>query len=132
LLTEEQRLNIKGLQVVGVETKVRDLLSTAKKCVAAGMHIHLDKPAGASLPKMRAILGEAAGRHLAVQMGYLYRKAIKTSVSQGTRATSETRLTLRKSFATKKTPTSATNTITKCNARYCRQPKCRQTEMQLY
>ena len=65
-MTEEQLLNTLGLQVVGVETKVRDLLPTAKKCVAAGKHIHLDKPAGESLPEFKAILDEASRKHLAV------------------------------------------------------------------
>ena len=72
-LTEEQLLNVPGLQVVGVETHVRDLLSTARRCIAAGVHIHLDKPAGASLPEYRKLLDEAASRHLTVQMGYMYR-----------------------------------------------------------
>jgi len=72
-VSEEQLLNTPGLQVVGVETKVRDLLATAERCVAAGMHVHLDKPAGASLPQYRKILDEAAMRHVAVQMGYMYR-----------------------------------------------------------
>ena len=72
-LTEQQLLNVPGLQVVGVETKIRDLLPTAKRCISAGMHIHLDKPAGASLPEFRKILDEAARRHLVVQMGYMYR-----------------------------------------------------------
>ncbi len=72
-VSEEQLLNTAGLQVVGVETPVRDLLATAKRCIAAGMHIHLDKPAGASLPHFRKLLDEAARQHLAVQMGYMYR-----------------------------------------------------------
>ena len=72
-LSEEQLLNVSGLQVVGVETRVRDLLSTARKCVDAGMHIHLDKPAGDSLPAFRKLLDTAAKKHLAVQMGYMYR-----------------------------------------------------------
>ena len=72
-LTEEQLLNTPGLQVVGVETKIRDALPTAQKCISAGMHIHLDKPAGASLPTFRSILDEAAKKHLVVQMGYMYR-----------------------------------------------------------
>ncbi|MEZ6131911.1 MAG: Gfo/Idh/MocA family oxidoreductase [Planctomycetaceae bacterium] len=72
-VTEEQLLNTPGLQVVGVETRVRDLLATAERCVAAGMHVHLDKPAGASLPQYRKILDDAAMRHVAVQMGYMYR-----------------------------------------------------------
>ena len=72
-MTAEQLLNEPGLQVVGVETEVRDLLDTAEQCIAAGKHIHLDKPAGESLPQFRRILDEAARQHLAVQMGYMYR-----------------------------------------------------------
>lgn len=72
-MTEDELLNISDLQVVGVETTVRDLLPTAEKCIAAGKHIHLDKPAGESLPHFRRILDEASRKHLAVQMGYMYR-----------------------------------------------------------
>lgn len=72
-MTQEQLLNVSGLQVVGVETRVRDSLDTAETCIAAGKHIHLDKPAGESLPKFRKILDEAAKKHLVVQMGYMYR-----------------------------------------------------------
>lgn len=72
-LTVDQVLEDSRVQVVGVETRVRDLLPTAEKCIAAGKHIHLDKPAGESLPQFRRILDEAARQHLAVQMGYMYR-----------------------------------------------------------
>ena len=72
-MTEEELLNTSGLQVVGIETKVRDLLPTAGKCIAAGKHVHIDKPAGESLPKFRSILNAASRKHLAVQMGYMYR-----------------------------------------------------------
>jgi predicted dehydrogenase len=72
-MTTEQLLNTPGLQVVGVETRVRDLLNTAATCVAAGKHIHLDKPAGESLPQFRRLLDDAAKKHLVVQMGYMFR-----------------------------------------------------------
>lgn len=72
-MTQEQLLNIPGLQVVGVETRVRDLLDAAEAAIAAGMHIHLDKPAGESLSQFKRILDEAGRKHLAVQMGYMYR-----------------------------------------------------------
>lgn len=72
-MTQEELLNTPGLQVVGIETRVRDLLDTAETCVAAGKHIHLDKPAGESLPQFKRILDAAAQGHLAVQMGYMYR-----------------------------------------------------------
>jgi predicted dehydrogenase len=72
-MTQEQLLNVPGLQVVLVETRVRDLLNTAEACVAAGKHIHLDKPAGESLPQFQHLLDAAAKQKLLVQMGYMYR-----------------------------------------------------------
>ncbi len=72
-LCTEQLLNTKGLEAVAVETGVGNLLSTAGQCIAAGMHIHLDKPAGESLSHFRRVLDEATRRGLAVQMGYMYR-----------------------------------------------------------
>lgn len=73
LKSEEQLLATPGLQAVLVETKVRDLLATAQRCVDAGLHVHLDKPAGESLPDYRRLLDAAAKRKLLVQMGYMYR-----------------------------------------------------------
>ena len=72
-MTEEQLLNVSGLQVVTVETRVRDLLTTAERCVAAGKHVHLDKPAGDSLPRYRDLLAAAEKQKLLVQMGYMFR-----------------------------------------------------------
>jgi len=72
-MTQEQLLNISGLQGVLVETRVRDLLNAAEACVTAGKHIHVDKPAGESLPQFRRILDSAAKQQLLVQMGYMYR-----------------------------------------------------------
>jgi predicted dehydrogenase len=72
-MTQEQLLNAPGLQAVGVETRVKDLLNTAEACVNAGMHVHIDKPAGESLPQFKRILDAAARKHLLVQMGYMYR-----------------------------------------------------------
>jgi predicted dehydrogenase len=72
-MTREQLLNVPGLQAVLVETRVRDLLDNAEACVAAGKHVHLDKPAGESLPQYRRILESARKQKLLVQMGYMYR-----------------------------------------------------------
>ncbi len=72
-MTQEQLLNAPGLQAVLVETQVRDLLDVAEACVKAGKHIHLDKPAGESLPQFEKILGMAEKQNLLVQMGYMYR-----------------------------------------------------------
>src|SRR5205814_5657887 len=72
-MTEEQLLNSPGLSAVLVETRVRDLLSTAERCIAAGKHIGLDKPASDSLSQYRKLLDAAAKKNLLVQMGYMYR-----------------------------------------------------------
>jgi predicted dehydrogenase len=72
-LSEEQLLSTQGLEAVLVETRVRDLLDTAERCIAAGKHVHLDKPAGESLPQYRKLLDSAARKNLLVQMGYMYR-----------------------------------------------------------
>jgi len=72
-MTQEQLLNVSGLQAVLVETRVRDLLNVAAACVAAGKHIHLDKPPGDSFPQLRRILDDAARQKLLAQMGYMYR-----------------------------------------------------------
>lgn len=72
-MSVEALLGSADVQLVLVETRVRDLLSTAEACLAAGKPIHLDKPAGSSLPHFQRILAEAARRKLLVQMGYMYR-----------------------------------------------------------
>ena len=72
-MSEEELLNVPGLQVVAVETEVRKLLDAAEKCVAANLHIHLDKPAGESLPRFKKILDNATRQGKVVQMGYMYR-----------------------------------------------------------
>ena len=71
--TEEQLLNAEDLQAVAVETEVKSLVPTAARCVAAGKHVHLDKPGGESFPAFRALLEDASRRKLTVQMGYMFR-----------------------------------------------------------
>jgi predicted dehydrogenase len=72
-ISEEELLNTSGLQAVAVETEVRHLLPVAERCVRAGMHIHLDKPAGESLSHFKRILDDATRQQRVVQMGYMYR-----------------------------------------------------------
>jgi predicted dehydrogenase len=72
-MSEEQLLAQPGLEAVLVETPVRDLLSTAERCIQAGKHVHLDKPAGASLADYQRLLQSAERQQLLVQMGYMYR-----------------------------------------------------------
>ena len=50
-----------------------DLLDNAEPSIAAGKHVHLDNPAGPSLPHYKRILDAAAERTLIVQMAYIDR-----------------------------------------------------------
>lgn len=72
-MTQEQLLDVPGLQAVLVETEVRDLLRVAEACVERGKHVHIDKPAGESLPHFRRVLDKATRQGLMVQLGYMYR-----------------------------------------------------------
>ncbi len=72
-MTEEHLLNTPGLEAVAVETTVPDLIATASRCVDAGMHLHLDKPAGTSLSAFRRLLDAATAKGLTIQMGYMFR-----------------------------------------------------------
>lgn len=73
LISEEELLNTKGLRAVVVETEVRDLVPTARRCIDAGMHLHLDKPAGESSRAVKELYAEAGRKKLTIQMGYIYR-----------------------------------------------------------
>jgi predicted dehydrogenase len=72
-MTRDELLNIKDLDAVLVETRVADLLNTAEVCIAAGKHIHLDKPAGDNLTQYKRILDNAKKQNLLTQMGFMYR-----------------------------------------------------------
>ena len=72
-MSEDELLAVPGLQAVAVETDIDSLLSTAERCIAAGKHIHLDKPAGTSLPHFRRICRNADRQKLMIQLGYMFR-----------------------------------------------------------
>lgn len=73
LLTRDELFRIEGLDAVLVETKPGASLEHAAAAIARGLHVHLDKPAGDSLPALRRILDEAGRKGLVVQLGYMYR-----------------------------------------------------------
>lgn len=56
-----------------IETDVWDLTDTAKKCVDAGKHIHMDKPASGTLEEYKSLLDSAKAQNLIVQLAYMYR-----------------------------------------------------------
>ena len=84
----QELLETDGLEAVTVETNVAGLLDAAERCIDAGKHIHLDKPAGDSLPQFRRICEKADKNRLSIQMGYMYRsnpafRFLFNAVSQG-------------------------------------------------
>ena len=56
-----------------VECDVWDLDKYAKMCIAAGKHIHMDKPASEHPEEYKAMLDMAKEKSLVVQLGYMYR-----------------------------------------------------------
>lgn len=73
LFSVDELLAIPGLQIVGVETAVRDQLRFARQVIDAEKHLHLEKPGGSSLSEFTKLLDDAAKKHLIVQLGYMYR-----------------------------------------------------------
>lgn len=72
-VSQKELLEQDDLQVILVETEVPRLLDVAEECIAAGKHIHLDKPAGSSLPQFKRIVNAAREDKRMIQLGYMYR-----------------------------------------------------------
>ncbi len=72
-LSINELLDDPSVQLVAVESLVQENLAYAKQAIEAGKHIHLDKPPGNDLERLRSLLSEADRRQLAVQMGYMWR-----------------------------------------------------------
>ena len=64
---------IEKCDAILVESDVWDLTETAQKCIDAGRHIHLDKPASGTLTEYKCMLDTAKEKKLVVQLGYMYR-----------------------------------------------------------
>ena len=64
---------IERSDAVLVECDVWNLTKYARKCINAGRHVHIDKPASGTLKEYKALLDEAKKQNLTVQLGYMYR-----------------------------------------------------------
>jgi predicted dehydrogenase len=72
-MSSDEMLARSDIHAIAVEVSEHHCLPAALRCVRAGKHIHLDKPAGESLADFRQLLDEAKAKNLVVQMGYMYR-----------------------------------------------------------
>jgi len=71
--SEEELLNLPGLEAVAVEKDGFDLIPAALTCARKNLHVHVDKPGGESLPAFKELLDECNQRGLAFQQAYVYR-----------------------------------------------------------
>jgi predicted dehydrogenase len=72
-LSTDELLNDTSIELVAIESRVKQNLKCAKLCVDAGKFVHLDKAPGEDLPALSTLLHDAARRKLVVQMGYQWR-----------------------------------------------------------
>ena len=72
-LTVDQLLSQPGLELVLIETEIDLLLNMAEKCLRAGKHVHLDKPAGTSMEQFQSVAKVATESKRIIQLGYMFR-----------------------------------------------------------
>ncbi len=72
-MTVDQMISDPGIELVLIETDIHDLLPMAERCLLAGKHIHLDKPAGSSMSHFRRVAKIAQQKQKLIQMGYMFR-----------------------------------------------------------
>jgi predicted dehydrogenase len=70
----EEALDDPGIEMIACEFADAEAnLHYAQMAIDRGKHVHLDKPPGASLRKLRRLLDDARARKRVVQMGYQWR-----------------------------------------------------------
>lgn len=72
-LSEEAMLGDPSIQLVVVECRVWEAIPWGKKVIAAGKHLHLEKPAGNEWKPFKELVEEARAKRLLLQTGYLWR-----------------------------------------------------------
>ena len=72
-LHEEDLLGDSGIQLIVVECAVWEAIPWGRKVIAAGKHLHLEKPPGNALPPFKQLLDEARRKRLLLQTGYVWR-----------------------------------------------------------
>ena len=72
-MSESELLADRGIDLVVVECNVWEALPWASKVIAAGKHLHVEKPAGNDWAGFKSLIEEARRRKLLVQAGYVWR-----------------------------------------------------------
>jgi predicted dehydrogenase len=72
-LEEDAMLHDPSIQLVVVECRVWEAVPWGKKVIAAGKHLHLEKPCGNEWKPFKELIEEARRKQLLFQAGYLWR-----------------------------------------------------------
>jgi predicted dehydrogenase len=72
-LSEDELFGDRSIQAVAVEGAVPENLAYGRKVIAAGKHLHIDKPPTNRMAPFRELIEEARRKKLAAQCGYIWR-----------------------------------------------------------
>jgi len=72
-MTEAELFQQQGLEAVLVQSEIRQFVPTALRCAEAGLHIHMEKPAGPSLSEFKKLAALCEEKKRVLQMGYMLR-----------------------------------------------------------
>ena len=72
-VSEEELLGDPSIHLIVVECRVWEALPWGKKVIAAGKHLHLEKPPGNEWAPFKELVEEARRKKLLFQTGYMYR-----------------------------------------------------------
>lgn len=72
-VSEAEMLADRSIELIVVECSVWEAVDRGKKVIAAGKHLHLEKPPGADWKQFEALVTEARRKKLLLQTGYVWR-----------------------------------------------------------
>jgi predicted dehydrogenase len=72
-LEEDAMLHDPSIQLIVVECRIWEAVPWGKKVIAAGKHLHLEKPTGNEWQPFKDLVEEARKKKLLLQTGYLWR-----------------------------------------------------------
>jgi predicted dehydrogenase len=72
-MSEEELLKDPSIHLIVVECRVWEALPWGAKVIAAGKHLHLEKPPGNEMGPFKDLIDQARRKKLLVQTGYLWR-----------------------------------------------------------
>ncbi|MEZ5401979.1 MAG: Gfo/Idh/MocA family oxidoreductase [Bryobacteraceae bacterium] len=73
-ISEEELLADPAIQLIVVECSVSDAIPLGRKVIAAGKHLHLEKPPGDKWEPFKDLVEEARRKKLLLQTGYVWRR----------------------------------------------------------